>query len=306
MLGDLKEKEQINQKDLNSNILEHVVLRVDFLRIIDIKDFVKSIQNYLSDLKFVLEEGIFTEVELSINDSEPLITNDIFYSKKNDNRNVYKFSKENELITLTLNKNFIIFEINEFKNYNSEEYIKIFSDIVEKLIKYYADININIVRLGFRKINGFVCKNRTNLYKCVEKKYYNNFPITIINKKNNTNNIKEVKSETVDNFIMDDISFNLFRAIITGEYLLTMKRTEKKISAYKVILDIEGYIRDEQLNMIRATDNNIKNTIDKINEIIFFIFKEVLNHKFLNGLMVEDTNMVLEGVNLNYEGDNKK
>lgn len=279
----LCKKQDIVRKDLTSNILKKVILRIDFLRILKIEELVSSVQEYLSTKQFFLmDETILNDinVELKINDPD-----DNIIKKHVKHKKIYIF--KNNTSELIIAENFISFNVNCETNYNFETCINIFSNIVLNAQKIFNFIKFT--RIGIRKINNVVCKCE-NLYSCFDENFFKNLIL-------DTSNIIEWNKRTsLDNFDYNNHSFNVSKLIQKG----FIEDNEKNdISAFSVILDIDGYLKND-INLGNfKSEKNIKDIINNINEDIFKIFKSMLTVNFINNLIHGYSDKIEWGINNN-------
>lgn len=280
----LLNKQSIKRSDLKSNTIESIILRADISRVVEIKDYVSKILEYLLPLGYEMQEDVLTEVEFLINDPEPLISNEIIIKKSINQEEVYRFNNKDAVISIS--RFFVSCEIRCSSTYCFVNYIDVFCELVKKLRENYS--YVHLLRLGLRKINRIVCKEES-LFQCVESSLFNNFPST---RSNDGKNFSRTQSQAVDHFEMGNVSFNVNRILAEGRLV------EEAIKAYQVVIDIDGYLKDQLLSQsIEAP--TLKQTICDINSDIFYIYKEHLTVEFLQDLINKNQDRVVEGVNIN-------
>ncbi|ACA56197.1 TIGR04255 family protein [Clostridium botulinum] len=280
-------KSEINRKDLTANILNKVIIRLDFLRIVNIQELVSELQGYLSTLDFFLTNQDFVnDIEFQINDPEILSTDNFSVKKSIKREQIYNFENTNNTVELAISENFIAFNIDCKREYSLEKYITIFSKIVILAQKKFTFIKF--IRIGLRKINNIICKDE-NLYYCFEKDFLPDIKIQ-------TSEIREIrymKRQALDNLSYNKHLFNIFKIIQEGT--LGNKNTER---AFNAILDIDGYLKETIPERFEDYDD-VKKTIIGINYDIFDIFKSMITYNFANDLIKGESNKVEWGINKN-------
>lgn len=265
-------KIDITRNILTANILKSVILRIDFLRIVNIQDFVSEVQKYLIISEFYLTNDTFVNnIEFEINDPDTLSSDNININQTIKRGQPYNFKNKSKDIEVIITENCIIFNIDCTQEYSLDESIGIFCDLVIMAQSKYN--YINFVRLGLRKINNFICKDK-NLYKCIEETFLPNIELqSIFN-----NELKCNKRQTIENFSYNEHLFNVIKVIQEG-FVENIDRER----AFNVILDIDGYLKEGIPNQFKDY-TDIKKTIININNNIFNIFKSTFTEDFLNDL----------------------
>lgn len=286
---DMQERSEIKRNELRLNTLDTVIIRADFLRIVDIKEFISRIQPILAKQQFFLQEEVLSEVGISINDPDPLATNEIIVQKSVNRETVYKFKNHEHSTEISISRFFVLFDIKIHRNYDLDENIKRFDFILNELAKKYE--YISFIRLGLRKINNVICSGIEDIYECFERRFY---PLFCESLYSQGAYIEGIVSNTIENFNWEEVAFNVRRLISEG----IAEKDNEQIKAFQVLLDIDGYIRDNQI----PNDFIVKlpQVITEINKKIFMIYKEHLTLGFLDNLIKgEATESILWGVNNN-------
>lgn len=280
-------KNDVKRKDLSSNILNKVMLRLDFLRVVNIEELVASLQKELADNNlFLTNEDFINDIELQINDPDVLSIDSFTVKKSIKRERVYIFQNHEDTIELVVSESFILLNIKKCdKKYCFESCIDIFCKVVilaQKMFKF-----IKFTRIGLRKINNLICKD-TDLYYLFEKDFFNEIDI-----KNNSKAIKYMRRQSVDNCEFNKHSFNISKLIEEG-----FLDDKYEARAFNVVLDIDGYIKE---NICEKFDdyNHLKITIIKINDDIFEIFKSMVSENLINDLINGKSDRIEWGLNKN-------
>ncbi len=281
-------KSDVKRKDLTSNLLNKVTLRIDFLRIVNIEELVADLQKLLIDKNFFLtNEDFINDIELQINDPD-VLSEDGFKVKKSIKRErIYIFQNPEDTIDLIVGESCIIFNVKKCnEKYCFASCIETFCNVIilaQEKFKF-----IRFTRIGLRKINNIICKD-TNLYYCFEKDFFNE--INIKDSTKNDNEIKYMRRQSIDNCEFNGHSFNILKFIQEG-FLDDQER------AFNVVLDIDGYIKE---NICERFDsyNDLETMIKKINDDIFEIFKSMITEHLINDLISGKSDKVEWGLNKN-------
>lgn len=287
----ITDKNRIEREQLKANTLSRVILRLDFTRVLDIRNFIEKVQKDLAPKNFKYKEDLLGEIEFSFNDPDPA-ANEVILKKSINKEVVYRFCKESTKTTISISRFFISCEILCNTKYCFTEYIELFCLLVGQLQTQFEFLEI--VRVGLRKVNIVLCKDLDNVFECFEPTYYSTYSTSIRDasflKKNNT-----------DCFIKDGIGFNLIRILEAGIATQTDKTTNitTEFPVVQVVLDIDGYLKDELLPDKPFKEGSLKETIEKINYCIFNMFREHITLTFLNDLISGKKDRVVGGVTLN-------
>ncbi|MBP2657173.1 MAG: hypothetical protein H6Q69_205 [Firmicutes bacterium] len=279
-------KDEINRENLKANTLASVILRLDFTPVLDIKSFIEIAQKVLVPLEFKYSEGILKDIEVKINDPGES-SNDVIFKKSINRENVYRFLNEKTLTTFSINRFFLSCEINCTAKYLFSQYITIFCKLIDNLKGNFE--YLNVTRLGLRKINIVLCENMENVFNCFEKQYYGSYSSNI--------NSELLMLENKDHFKYHNIGFNLIKQLNTGIAQIIDEKTSTitESNVIQVALDIDGYLKDNDVSAII----NWESTIKDINNHIFTIYKSHLCLDFLSDLIKGTSNKVIGGVTLN-------
>lgn len=283
----MKKKEDILASDISSNILDNVVLRLDYSGILDIDNYVKRVNTYLVEKDYVMIEDTLNENEAKItNENEVPTVNEAIIQKSIDKEVVYRFTKSDGEASISISRFFIYLDLSYgMVTHKLKKKLETFEWLIEELEKEYKYIIFQ--RLGLRKINSVVIKPEKFSW-CFETGIYGCIPIAL----RDSNQLDSVRCFWNNNFNWDDSRVNVTQFI--ADSIVENVKTQEKIDAYQVVLDIECYLREKNL-----VDFNIENTVDEMNKKIFEIFKVSLTQGFLNDLINKRHSRVLIGVNDN-------
>ncbi|GKX66201.1 TIGR04255 family protein [Inconstantimicrobium mannanitabidum] len=267
-------EKEIKRKDLTSNLLSKVILRLDFLRIVNIQELVSDLQNKLNNLGFYLtNENITNEVEFQINDPDVSSSDNLIVKKTVKREQMFVFQSSKDNTQLLIGESCIIFNIDCEKKYCLEYYILIFCDAI--LLAQDKFKFIKFTRLGIRKINNVICKE-SKLYYLFGKCFFSNSNDCL----NNAKMINYVRRQSVDNFIYNNHSFNVSKFIQEG-----FLENDINKKAYNVILDIDGYIKEEDIPKKFEDTKELDDIITNINDDLFHIFRCNITKEFTNDLV---------------------
>lgn len=279
-------KQSVKRADLKANILAKVTLRIDFTRVLDVTNFINDVQQNLGK-EFEYREGLLNEVELTINDPDP-VSNEIILKKSINKEIVYRFLDERKKVEISISRFFISFDIRCNSTYCFGNYIDKFSEIIAMLEARYE--LINIVRLGLRKVNIVICPDIEAVYACFNRNLYLNY-----SPHSGESRLSLLKSQWADYFTLDGYGFNLIKQITPG----IMKDYSDEKEVLQVVLDIDGYLKDELLLEKPVSAKNVKEIIIDINNNIFNVFKDHITEAFIVELINGGSSKILEGVNVN-------
>ena len=278
-MGELISKGSIKRSSIKSNILNNIIVTFEYKGLNDLENsitkIIKGIENEFDSYDIIELQD--TNIDVS-EFSERV--NENFYKS-----NCFVIKTEDENEELIVNKYFIQYNIG-CSRYKRFSYYR---DILNTVISNLKEITqfYKPIRLSHRKINSCIVKDVKKLYDYFEDEYYSSpyFNKEILNN-NELDNF--ISCESSNKIYKHDFEFELITRAGLGKY--------KNNLAIRIIADIKGSVDSELLN----NDIEYKDTLDKINEELFNIFKEVITEKFLNEMIEENwDNMIIEGVNSN-------
>ncbi len=285
------EKTQIDRKSLKGNILRKIILRFDYKGIVEIKQSIEFLlKKILSEDFDILNEKYLSELDFDLKDPELIETTVDIPKKELKKIKVYEFISKDKLVNLKISKYFLELRIKCDKYKNFEHYSELFSNVI-KILNENNEF-LRGLRIGVRKINSVYFTDISKIYDYLEKDYFSN---SVLKLQEDSHNANVIRSETIDTFKLNNTQFNMIRYMDSGEMYLD---NEPKI-AYQVVLDIDGYVRnqDDIENIIK--DKDIIKHLNAVNEQIFVLFKQTLTKKFLKMLVMGQSDNYIIGVDLN-------
>lgn len=278
-MSELISKDSIHRSSIKSNILNSIIITFEYKGLNDLENnitkIIKGIENEF-DSYDIME---LQDTNIDINE---------FLDRGNENfyrSNCFIIKTEDENEELIVNKYFIQYNIscNKYKKFTH------YRDIINTVISNLVEITqfYKPLRLSHRKINSCIVKDVKRLYNYFEEEY---FYSPHFNKQILNNDKLEdfISWESSTKVYKDDLEFELISRAGIGEY--------KDNLAVRVIADIKGSADSELL----INESEYTDLLDKINENIFNIFKNVLTTEFLKSMIDESWNKnIVEGVNSN-------
>ena len=252
----------IQRKDFKYNFLKNIIIRFDFQGV-----FEPELENILPDIKPYLKEKNFTRynkrndntINININDMQPPIFNNF------QNQIIHSFVNDDSGYRLDISNNFICLNIRSTTYSPFEEYAKLISDII-KIYKEKIDF-FTITRIGIRKINECMVKDKNLINKFFSENYFKCF--------SSDKTINTFSSEKKDSFEIDEKDRgNISCKIVQGK--------ADNITLYQLTLDIDIY-RDNTKKINSINDYQIE--LQKMNNIIFDIFINALTDNLKSALM---------------------
>ena len=264
----IMEKEKIKRKELKSNFLRQMIIRVDYDYLFDedIENIVKKRYKELIESGYKMNSKTLAEYNINVNINNITEEENNSVSMKNNNKEEYSsFKKENIVIDITRNFATITDEYKKFESF--EAIVSDFSKIIEEIRNVREGLEIK--RIGIRKINSYLFKdiNRINDY----------FEPTLFSFNELEKNEKSLMvKQTIESFKYKDYKINELGNISKG--IITNPNGEK-FDAYQVVLDIDVY---------NDKDINEKINLEEMNNIVFEVYKSALNINFLENLKKEN------------------
>ncbi len=262
-------KVEIKRDDLKSDFLKQTIVRIDYDYMFDeyVEKTMKNIDSFLAGKGYTIRNNFMSQFGLKV-DVEKL-TNDI-NANLMDNINIESdkrekfnsFINEEKHIKIDITREYSAITIEYQKHIHFDEISKIYNKIVEEL--YKSRNNLQIKRVGLRKINIYMMKNIDKRNDYFEKHI---FPFS----SKNLPTYKFVGKNSFDNFLYNGYTVNQIANIAQG-YL--QKNEDEKL-LYQLALDIDIYV-----------ENPLKEvSVEDMNNKLFEIYKNSLTEKFLNKLL---------------------
>lgn len=271
----------ISRDDLKYNFLRRIIIRLDYNGIIDIKDSIQDLQDIIYKYGFVeMNSEYINEVEFELNDPI-IIENQNMVSLKELNRTeTYKFRNIDRTIELEVNKLFMTITINTKEYHEFESYRDIFIEVAE-IIKS-KNKYLKPIRIGLRKINNCIIRDKSKFKHYFNSKYFNNIADSF---KEDGVNVDVLVGNYSDTIYEDRYFFNYIRNISDA----TLNLNNKKSNVYQVALDIDGYSNDDEwLKEVVLNKERFKLTLDEINGLLFTLYTKTLTNNFINRLVIDD------------------
>jgi len=285
-------KSCIEQNQIKSNILNYVILRLDYSGLLSTEAFIKNLQVYLKEEGYILEEG-----RLSDKDIEVLDENYIFRGYINKDL-VYRFSKNDKSNYIIVSRFFTYI----YMDYKSKQKLSKQIEILTELANIInQDDFVQIQQVSLKKNNSVIIKSMSNILKCFDVRIFNDVPFEV-NRIGGKMQAELLSNNFESKFTWGDILFKTERSISKGE---TMNKNKVE-ECYEVMFEIKGVKKFNQLD--RIYDENINNeekwlniqpTVEKINSGIFEIFKLYITKSFLEDMISINYSKILKGLNEN-------
>lgn len=267
-------KDSIKREMLKKNIMKEAILRIDYTGIISIDDSINLFtKNFINSFK-EYEKTFYNRIDLGNIQIEQISETLSVPIKELEKQTIHRFTQN------TIGPDELIFDISSYfsvlhikcKDYVSiTNYLNFFSDFLDFLCQKNEFILFK--RFGLRKI-GF------EIFESIDEisKHFENY---LFLPQLSNPLFKSAGNQYVDLLVSDDNLFNFtLKRIIDKGYL----KTEKEIKeAYQAILDIDGYITEENIKIIGFRNkNNLYDSLTKLNNVYLFdLFKTSMTEIFL-------------------------
>lgn len=283
----------INRDDIKHNFLRRVILRLDYNGVIDIKDTLKGLEKKLPELGFVeMSTEFINEAEFELADPN-MIESQLSIPLKDLHRmETFKYRNRNKNIVLEVNNLYTALTLNTEDYIEFEKYCEIFVDIISMIKK--DNIYLNPTRLGLRKINDCIIKDKNKFGEYFNQAYFSDISKVLSDEGFSS---EKINTEFIDTIIHNDIMFNYVRIASGG----VLSLQNKEYDVYQVVVDIDGYTHDNsKLIDIIKDEAKLKNELSVINYSLFELYIKVLTDEFVRKLA--DRNSLWDdilGVNIN-------
>lgn len=262
-------KKDIKRKDLKSNFLKQTILRLDYDYLFeeDIEKIRKELNYFLISREYRMNSKTLSQFNVNF-DIEKMnnYQNGVDVNIKSKEEYA-SFINNKGNIVIDITRNFATMTVDYEKNIEFENIIEVFSE-VKKIVQAVRE-KIALNRIGIRKINMYFLENIENINKYFEEKLFS-FNDLIKNE-------DIILKKQLDTYKYDRYKVNQNSEIQTG--IVTNKQTKEEKQVYRITLDIDVY--DDVM------ENNDVN-LEKMNLIIFDIYKSNLKEKFLEELKNEN------------------
>lgn len=270
----------ISRSDLRFNFLKNIIVRIDFHGVLE-----AEMEKVLACIKpYAKQQGFSRYVEKNANQIEVAIRennlpNSIEATNQVRSQKVYSFINEDRGTVLDVSNSFICLSIKTTHYTPFEEY----RDIVPTVSKIYRETIdfFTVVRLGIRKINECLIKDKTQINRYFDQKlfcYYDQI-----------DGVNAINSNHLDTFTVEQYYVNLLTNIAQG--------TANGETLYNIRLDIDVYLdKTDAISLLLANPERCNH----INDLIFNIYCTSLTDELLSLLAAEEfDNSILIGVESN-------
>lgn len=269
------------RNELHYNFLKTIILRIDFEGVFEpeLEIVLPKIKPYLKGKGFIkYEKKESNQIEINVIDGK-IASQEM---NKIQNQTIHSFTNDTKGFTLDISNSFICLTISSLNYFPFEDYSVLVSDITD-VCKNNIDF-FTIKRVGIRKINICMIKNKENICKFFLPEYFSYF-----NKLSDTQTFMSTKK--------DFFSINNFKINLSSEIQQGMAEGEE---LYRLSLDIDNYIDEAALidEETHKTDN-----LNNMNNLIFEIYMELLTNDFKNALANKDEKFFEELIGVESNGE---
>lgn len=252
--------------DFKFNFLKEVIVRMDFQGV-----FEPEMESLLPLIKPYLKEKGFSKYTKRTNNEIKIKVGNVEAQGPELNgvqsHVIHSFLNENEGYVLDVSNGFVCLTVSATAYAPFEDYSLFVSDIVD-IYRQKIDF-FSIIRVGVRKINVCMIKDKTYIKELFKTEYFGYFDIC------ENADIDTIASNRKDVFRIENYKGNLLRRIEQGKV--------NGDTAYKLSLDIDIYIDDKAINE-ESFD------LSKMNELIFEIYVDSMTEDFKRKLCGDDVN----------------
>lgn len=265
-------KNEIGRNDLKKDFLKQTIVRIDYDYIFDdcVEKTMKNIDEFLSDKRYSIKNSFMSQFGLKV-DFDKLNNNldtnimDTINVESDKREKFFSFINEEKNIKIDITHEYSAITIDYVKHVHFDEINEIFSKIIEELQK--ARKNLQIKRVGLRKVNIYMLKNLEKLTDYFEDHIY-----TFAS--SNLDTYQFIGKNSYDNFIYNGYTVNQIANIAQG-YMQTPNGPEP---INQLALDFDVYIENPVGEV----------PLEDMNNSLFEIYKNSLKEQFLNELTNEN------------------
>ncbi|MCI8396868.1 MAG: TIGR04255 family protein [Clostridia bacterium] len=264
------DKEQFKRKDLKSNFLKQMIIRIDYDYLFekDMENIVQNSYSYLIDNDYKMKSSTLAEFKVDLNTiNKTSDNNNVVRVDNSDKEEFFSFVKDENNIVIDITRNFATMTVNYEKFIYFNNLIEEFSKVVEKIKNIRKGLEIK--RIGIRKINMYILKDINKINEYFETNLFSLH--ALLEDKESL-----LAKQTLERFMMGEYKVNELCNISQG---ILADENGKQQTAYQVIVDIDVY------------DDIVKNNeicLEKINEEVFKVYKSALKIEFLEKLKKEN------------------
>ncbi len=269
-----KKKEEITRKDLKKDFLKQSIIRIDYDYMFDeyIEETMKKIDDFLGDKGYTIKNNFMSKFGLKVdidklNDDVNTNIMDTINVESDKREKFFSFVNENKNIRIDITREYSAITVEYVEHIHFDEIYDIFNEIVKELRN--ARRNLQIKRLGLRKINIFMMKDISKINNFFEENTFNYSD-------KNLSSYQFIGKNSLVNYKCGDYLVNQIANIAQG-YLQTDDSSQL---LYQLVLDFDIYIEN-------LTNQEI---LKDMNDKLFEIYKNSLTESFLNELLIENFN----------------
>lgn len=264
-------KDNISRTDLKKDFLNQTLVRIDYDYMFDedVEKTMKNIDLFLCGKGYTIKNNSLAQFGLTFNFDKlnsNINTNIIdTINVESDKREKFvSFINEQKHIKIDVTREYSAITVTYAEHICFDEICEIFEEIVKEL--FDSRKNLQLKRLGLRKVNVFTMKNIKHITDYFEDKVFTF-------SSDNLESYEFIGKNSYDNYFYKDYKVNQI-ANVTQGYLT---KDEKSQLAYRLLLDLDIYKENP------SRDTSLKD----MNDSLFDIYKNSLKESFLNDLTNE-------------------
>lgn len=273
MVGDyMMKKEEIKRNDLKTDFLKQTIVRLDYDYMFDeyIETTMKNIDSFLGEKGYSIKNSFISQFGLKVdfdklnNDMNASIMDNI--NVESDKREKYvSFINEDKHIKIDITREYSAITVDYTEHIHFDEILEIYNKIKEELLN--ARKNLQIKRLGLRKINIFMMRDLDKI-----NKYFENGIFEFAS--SNLPSYQFIGKNSFDCYKFNDYKINQIANIAQG-YLQDKNDLEL---LNQLSLDFDVYVENPSENV----------DLYNMNASLFEIYKNALTETFLNNLLSKE------------------
>ncbi len=269
------------RKEIKHNFLRRIILRLDYSGVVEVKSWIEKLHERFSQFGFsTMREEFLRKPEFELYDPAPTKNQKYVPEPELESTPTYKYVTALEDMVLEINKHFTTLTIQPRLYREFEEYRDIFTYVITQIKN--NNVFMSVQRLGLRKINDCIILEKSNLNSIFSEDVFIDVSQKLLNRDINS---QLVNSNLLDTISIGDYYYNYNRSCTEG----IIKKDGEEQLAYQAVLDIDGYIQDNDLlkEMINSEDL-IEQTLDNVNDCLFQLYLASLNESFITHLKEEE------------------
>lgn len=268
-----KNNKSFKREFIKQNTLGKEIFRIDFYTLNHFEIVLENLEQLFNDNNYSYKQTNNYNINFELDDPEPLITQSFMLKKNVEVIQNYEFSSDDDSCKFIFNQNMLIFDKSNFIGYEGiERYFELFLKAI-KII--FEESEVKFSRIGIRKINELILKDKNGILKYFDKKYLKDI------EEYNDNSKELVCEYSFRPFYENDLSMNKNFRIVKGKY----KNVEENVTAYSFMWDIDCY---QRFNSDDTTIEQLEQICKKINENIFCEYGSIISNELYNVLKSEE------------------